>query len=231
LSAETDTIYKADNYNVPVPVINGKLTPSFASIRDEKKISAIRRHVQHAFSTTGILDYEEHIDETIQVLVANLRDSGSHGNLQQWLSFFTFDTMCRLAFSDDPGMMNRQQDVGRTMEGGRERFLYWNDWFAIPKIEGILYKNRFVKNIVTQNILTKMAIERVQDRMQKGDAGTHQDLMDSYFQAREKSPALFDIPTISSITLSTIHAGSETTGHTLTYVFWNLFKTPKSTTA
>ena len=207
-------------------MINGKLSPSLAIIRDEKRISAIKRQIAHAFSTTAVLDYESHIDETIQVLISNLRDSNSEVNLQQWLSFFAFDTMCRLAFSDDPGMMNRQQDVDDTLQGGRDRFMYWNHWFAIPKIEGLLYKNRFVRGITSQGVLTKMAIERVNERMEKGGAGAHQDLMDRYFQAHEKVPELFDIPTISSITLSTIHAGSETTGHTLSHVFYQLFQSP-----
>ena len=134
--------------------------------------------------------------------------------------------MCRLAFSDDPGMMNRQQDVGDTMKGGRDRFMYWNHWFAMPWLEALLYKNRFTRGIVRQNILTDMAITRVRDRMEKGGAGTHEDILDRYFRAREKAPEVFDIPTITSITLSIIHAGSETTGHSLAHVFYHLLSNP-----
>jgi cytochrome P450 len=210
-----------------VPVINGKLTPSFIAMRDEKFVSTVRRHTSHAFSTTSVLDYESHIDETIGVLTSNLRDAGRTVDLQQWLSFFAFDTICRMAFSDDAGMMNRQQDVGDTLRGGRARFLYWNKWFAYPKLEALLYKNRWTRGIVTQNILTSMAVERVQGRIQEGGKGTHDDLLDRYFQAQEKAPDVFTIPNITAITLSTIHAGSETTGHTLSLVFKDLFKNPK----
>lgn len=122
--------------------------------------------------------------------------------------------------------MNRQHDVGDTLQGGRTRFQYWSKWYAYPALEALLYKNSWVRGIVKQNILTSMAINRVQDRIQKGGAGTHDDLLDRYLQAQDKAPEVFDIPTITSITLSTIHAGSETTGHTLAHVFKDLFKNP-----
>jgi cytochrome P450 len=209
------------------PVINGKLTPSIISMRDEKFVSAVRRHTSHAFSTSSILDYESHIDETIRVLTSNLRDAGSTVDLQQWLSFFAFDTLCRVAFSDDAGMMNRQHDVGDTLRGGRGRFLHWNKWFAFPKLEGLLYKNRWTRGIVSQNILTSMAVDRVQDRLREGGKGRHDDLLERYFEAQGKAPEVFTTQSILGITVSTIHAGSESTGHTLAHVFKNLFKNPK----
>ena len=196
-------------------------------------MTQLRRHLNPRFTTTSVLDYEHHIDDTINTLCYHI-EKNPICNLQALLSFFTFDTICRLAFSDDTNSMGQGLDPDDTMKGGRDRFAYWNDWFSIPFIDNLINKNPLVRSASKPNVLATLTMARVQERLAKGGpnggagTGAYQDLMDRYFQGREKSPELFSTPTILGLTLSTIHAGSETAGHTLSNLFWALLQNPEA---
>lgn len=224
----TNPFRKAVSYEIITPYINGRLIPSLLSSRDESEVSAIKRHISHMFSNAAVFDYEHHIDETITSLIKCLQSSGPNVDLQKWLSYFTFDTICRIGFSDDTDMMARGEDVGDTLLGGRQRFQYWTSWYAIPHIERLLFKNRFSAFISKQELITTIAAKRVQERIEKGGAASsHHDLLDRYFQAQEKAPNLFDTRRVIALTLTIVHAGSETTGHSLAIAFYNILKHPR----
>ncbi|ETN37085.1 uncharacterized protein HMPREF1541_08075 [Cyphellophora europaea CBS 101466] len=222
----TKVFEKAPSYDVPVLKVNGKLTRSIATIRDEKLLSAIKRQVTTAFSAKSMHDYEHHVDLTIEAFLDVLHVKGPYLDLMPILSFFTFDTICRLAFSDTLNLMSNQSDMDNVLQAGRDRFVYWHKWFAIPKIEGLLFKNRFTPSSSNPSKLGELAKKRFEERLEKGGVGIHQDLLDRYFQAREKDPQTFSTTIIMGMTMSTIHAGSETTAHTLANTFWDLLKHP-----
>lgn len=218
---------KATSYQILTPRVNGRLIPSLLSDRDENEVSAIKRHINHVFSNTAVLDFEHHIDHTITNLIKVLQTKGPKLNLQTWFSYFSFDTICRIGFSDDTDMMSRGEDVGDTLLGGRLRFQHWGQWLAIPQLERLLFKTRFTASVAKPELITSIAAKRVQERVEKGGAaGGYQDILDRYFQAQEKAPSLFDIRRIIALTLTLVHAGSETTGHSLTIVLYTLLKHP-----
>src|SRR6202000_1913562 len=123
------------SYETAIPAVNGKLVSTIATERDEARISAIKKQIIGAFSTRAILDYEPHIDSNIKYLIGRLSNPEVHReqlNLAPWLIFFAFDTICRIAFSDDQGLMEKQADLGNSLEGGRQRFAYWHAWHFLP---------------------------------------------------------------------------------------------------
>ena len=207
---------KADNYEIPVPIINGKLQPSFLSIRDESLATSIKRQINVGFNPTAVSQYEHHVDGTVESLIVKLTDlSTKPVDLQKWLAFFAFDTICRIAFSDSPDLLGHGQDLGATIEGASTRFLFWHSWFALPWLEALIYKNRFIKANPSASILTAMAVQRVSKRLEAGGAGTEKDLLNLYFEAHERMPDVFTKQLVTGLTLTTIHAGSETTAGTL----------------
>ncbi|KAK5554570.1 hypothetical protein LTR46_007296 [Exophiala xenobiotica] len=220
---------KAESYEVMNQIVNGNLISSWATTRDEARISAMKKQLISAFTTTAILDYEEHIDHNIKFLIAKLQDSDRpEVNIAKWSIFFAFDTICRIAFSDDQGFMAKQSDLGNTLEGARERFRHWHLWGPLARLERLIFKNRFATRTSGTSLLGKLASERLQTRLEKGGLGTHSDLLDRYLQAAERDPATFTTFTIIGIMISTIHAGAETTASTTNVCLYELLRNPRA---
>lgn len=208
-------------------IVNGKIINSWATTRDEAHISAMKKQVISAFTTTAILDYEHHVDHNINFLIAKLQDSmDPEVNIAKWIIFFAFDTICRIAFSDDQGFMAKQADLGNTLEAARLRFQHWHFWGPLPGLERLIFKNRLVTRTSGTSLLGKLASERLQSRMEKGGLGTETDLLDRYLQAAQRDPATFTPATLIGILISTIHAGAETTASTLNACLHNLLQNP-----
>ncbi|KIW83515.1 hypothetical protein Z517_02760 [Fonsecaea pedrosoi CBS 271.37] len=220
---------KAESYEIALQAVNGKLISSFITERDEARISTIKRQIIGAFSTTAILDYESHIDSNINNLMYRLINGHSELNIARLVIFFAFDTICNIAFSDDQGFLEKQSDLGNTLEAARLRFGHWHDWQALPKLERLIYKNRLAtRGTSGTSVLAKLATERLQTRLDKGGLGTHSDLLDRYLQASERDPATFDRSTIIGLLISTIHAGAETTAASLNVALYYLLANPRT---
>ena len=204
---------------------------SFATTRDEARVSAIKKQIISAFTTTAILDYEHHIDRNIETLMRHLQNAAPDVNIAQWTIFFAFDTICRIAFSDDQGFMDKQTDLGNTLEGARQRFQHWHEWQSLPKLEKLLYKNRFASRAQGTSLLAKLAAERLQTRVQMGGLGAHSDLLDRYLQAGIRDPETFNQTTLIGLIISTIHAGAETTASSLNICLYHLLRNPSALAA
>ncbi len=143
--------------------------------------------------------------------------------------YYAFDTVCRIAFSDDQGLMEKQADMGSTLEGARQRFAYWHAWQSLPWLERLLYKNRWAvarsaKAGAKGSVLGQLALSRLQDRLEKG--GVHSDLLDRFLQGAERDPNTFTTSTIQGLVMSMIHAGAETTSATLNMTLYRLMANP-----
>ncbi|KIW23218.1 uncharacterized protein PV07_11436 [Cladophialophora immunda] len=220
---------KAESYEVAFQAVNGKLISSFVTERNEARVSAIKKQVIGAFTTTAILDYEYHVDCNIRSLMSRLANTDPEVNIARWIIFFAFDTICNIAFSDDQGFMEKQSDLGNTLAGSRQRFDHWHNWQSLPKLEKLIYKNRFASRGTSgTSLLGKLAIERLETRLEKGGLGTHSDLLDRYLQASERDPVTFDRSTIIGLLISTIHAGAETTAASINLTLYYLLTNPRS---
>ncbi|OAP63537.1 hypothetical protein AYL99_02764 [Fonsecaea erecta] len=220
---------KAESYEVAFQAVNGKLISSIATERNEARISMIKKQIIGAFTTTAILDYECHVDRNIKNLMSRLVTTDPEVNIARWNIFFAFDTICNIAFSDDQGFMEKQSDLGDALEGSRQRFDHWHYWQSLPKLERLIYKNRFAsRSAGAASLLGKLAVERLQTRLEKGGVGTHSDLLDRYLQASERDPVTFDRSTIIGLLISTIHAGAETTAATVNITLYYLLTNPRT---
>ncbi|KIW11732.1 hypothetical protein PV08_09004 [Exophiala spinifera] len=222
---------KPDSYNVPVQAVNGKLISTFITERSEARISIIKKQIIGAFSTNAILAYEHHIDHNITRLMDRftLSEQDKVFNIATWNIFFAMDTICNIAFSDNQGLVERQADIGRTLQGGKERLLHWHNWQSLPWLEELIFKNRWAtRGSQKSSKLGELATERLQERMEKGGRGNFSDLLDRYLQARERDPATFTRSTILGLVMSIIAAGGDTTSSTINVTLYYLLANPRT---
>ena len=191
-------------------------------------MSALKRHINSAFTTNAILDYEQHVDKTIQNLTARLKSQRSDVNLGRLITYFAFETIFRIAFSANDIDEYKMDEI---LEGTKTRFVHWHRWFALPDLEKLIYKNPLVMRITPTSFLGQKATERIQQRNEEGGLGIHSDLLDRYLQAEKKAPTIFGPATITGLVMSIINAGSETTSSTLNTVIFNLLYNPQAMTA
>lgn len=136
--------------------------------------------------------------------------------------------MARIAFSEDQGFMSHQEDIGSAIAAARVRFAHWTFYWTIPWLDAILHKNWFARHSrKPPSGLTRLAMRVVERRKVKGGVGTHHDLLDLYMKLGETDPVLYTPPTIIGLTITTIQAGSETTGYTTAICLYCLLKNPR----
>jgi cytochrome P450 len=196
-----------------------------ASTRDEHIIGAMKRQIGGAFNMNAMYDYEHHIDLAMETFFNTLRKQGLTMDLMSPLSFFTFDAISRIAFSSSFDPDEDQKAVREIIVGGQQRFAHWHRWLALPKIEALLFKNRFAAG-AGQSVLLGAVKQRLTGRLDKRSEGQYHDILDRLLQARDNDPDTFTDERIMGLTLSILHAGSETTSHLLSNVIWDLFRNP-----
>lgn len=179
--------------------------------RNEAQVAAIKKQIISAFTTNAILDYESHIDYNIKYLMSQLSGGDVDReklNIAPWIAFFTFDTICRIAFSDDQGLMKKRTDMGNAMASVRLRLAHWHTWRWLPWLEKLIYKNSWAKARSRANpqgsLLGQLAAARLQDRVQKAGSETFSDLLDRFLQAGKREPELFTNATIFGLVISIV---------------------------
>ncbi|KAI4718148.1 hypothetical protein E4T48_05645 [Aureobasidium sp. EXF-10727] len=207
---------KADSYAPLKASVNGTEVASFLAINDDEKAARLKRFLHPTFSPNGVLRYESHVDHTVSEMVTHLRNIGPTVDLAPWFGWFAFDTITRIGFSEDQGFMREQEDIGGAGKAAQQRFAHWIFYWTIPWLEAILHKNWYVthRKSAIQSGLAKLATRVVASRKAKGGLGTHHDLLDLYMESGKQDPQLYTPSTILGLTMTTIHAGAETTAYT-----------------
>lgn len=216
---------QASNHEPIKTFVNGSEVASFIALTDDNKAARLKRNLHSTFSSNGVLVYETHVDHTVSELVSHLRAVGPTTDLKNWTAWFAFDALARIAFSEDQGFMNHQEDIGGAIAAARERFAHWAFYWAIPWLDAILYKNWFAHHSKRPpSGMTRLAMRAIESRKVKGGIGTHQDLLDLYMKSSKTDPELFTPPTIIGLAITTIQAGSETTAYTIAICLYCLLE-------
>ncbi|KIY04076.1 uncharacterized protein Z520_00768 [Fonsecaea multimorphosa CBS 102226] len=225
--ATTNVWRKASTYEPARIVMNGKVQDSFVTTRQEDRVSAIKKHINSAFTFGAISDYEPHVDETVRLMNERVRSHAPTVDLVRWFKLFAFEGICRIAFSDGDFP---EQEVQTTLVALKERFNHWQRWLMYPEIEALLYKNPLVRGRMGPSLLTQRAMQRVRERETMLESGAGQvkyaDLLDRYMQANKKAPDTFGMATVVGLVMSTIHAGAESTASTLAITTHYLLQHP-----
>lgn len=223
---------KAEAYSPLTLFSNGKEIPSILAIRDEKRVSTIKRHMTGGFSQASFLKQEPQIDHVlVQFLDALKKVEDDVIPISTMLRWWSFDTINRVAFSDDLGFLKAGgTDIGGVFLGARLRFERWKTWYALPKLERLIYKNPIVSRLPSsnKNILVGLAMKRVQERQNDDEKALDKDLIGRFLAANRNHPEAVTKTDVLGLTISTIHAGSDTTAASSTMVLVNLLRTPKA---
>jgi cytochrome P450 len=192
----------------------GDALQSIITIRDEKRVTGIKRHVAGGFSQTEWLKQEDQMDGTISALLTQLRKkpAGTVIPLREWLGFWSFDTLTSLAFSKSRGYLQAGVDLDNVFPRAAERFGHWRMWGLTPRLESLLLKNWLMQRArTTSTPIAQLAMERVKDRTAEEKNATGRDLLARYLAASQVAPDVIGPKDVIALTITTIHAGSETT--------------------
>ncbi|KAI5367471.1 putative cytochrome P450 [Septoria linicola] len=209
----TSQVYpKSRSYSPLTVLANGQEIPTLITLRDEKRVTEIKRHILSGFSQSTWLKQEDQIDATISILLDQLRSrAGEAVSLNTWLSFWSFDTLTTLAFGETRGFLKAGYDLDNMFPSSKARFDHWRNWAVMPTLEALIYKNWFMQKFQkTSNALAGLAMKRIQERKAIDKSATGRDLLGRYLAASQVAPDAIGPRDVIALTISTIHAGSET---------------------
>ncbi|KAH7174986.1 cytochrome P450, partial [Fusarium flagelliforme] len=208
------TYPKSDSYRPMEVLAKGDAVQSIITIRDEKRVTDVKRHVGGGFSQSQWLKQEDQMDATISAFLTQLRmkPAGMDIPLNKWLSFWMFDTLTSLAFSESRGYLEAGVDIDSVFPSASGRFGYWRTWALAPQLESLLMKNWFMQKAQgTSTPIAQLAMERIRDRTAEEKNATGRDLLARYLAASQAAPNVIGPKDVVALTITTIHAGSEST--------------------
>ena len=213
-------------------MVRGREVPSIVGAKPEARASALKKHIVSAFAPGHVLGFEGIVDDTMAVLTKQLDKYGPVVDLVEWLSYFMFDTLSRIAFSEDLGFMTHKEDVDGTLAGARQRFDHWHYWLAAPYLERLIFKNAIVNKLpIPSSRLAALAMQKIGARQQLAkDAEERHDLLSQYLDASKKDPEVIDSMAVLGLTISTIHAGADTTASAVGTFFEHILRHPAKLT-
>src|SRR2546421_6736126 len=93
---------------------------------------------------TRIAAYEDIVNNTMGILTQQLEQHGPIVDSVEWPRYFIFDTLSRIALSEDLGFMVNSEDVEGTLAGAQQRFDHWHYWLPMPQHEHLIFKNPLI---------------------------------------------------------------------------------------
>lgn len=249
----------------------GKEIITLITIRNEARMSMIKSQISAGFSQSTWLKQEHQIDETLDFFVQRLHEQSSQSNelespndntnnniiaLDKWISFWTFDTLAQLAFSDSRGFLAHGRDVDGVFAGSAARFRHWKHWILLPSLEQWLFKSWLAQRLFVSlggnpgSALVQLAMARIEERKrelggeiqggiigqqrktQEGDVvaegSASRDLVGRFLAASAENPQAIEGREVLALTISTIHAGADTTSSATANTLANALAQPET---
>ncbi len=216
---------KSAHYQPLTKVSQGKEVISLNTLTDEKRASAIKRSTASGFAPSALLDYEPYVDETAALLVKRLTER-KQVDAAEWMAYFTTDTICRIAFSEDVGCLKAGGDLTGFIASAENRLKHWTSWSVLPDSDRMIFRNALIRNLFQfSSPVAALASRKLKDH--KGHAkDSHVDLLQRYIDASERNPEAVEPRDVMTLTMSTITAGASTTGNTTAIILYQLARNP-----
>jgi cytochrome P450 len=219
---------------VIVGISHGREIDSVITIADEHRHNVLRRSVASAFSAHTALDYEPHIDRTINELLMALSKERTL-DLCQKMAFFGLDAASGFVFNSPKGCLAANADAAGMITVTRERMRHWSQWASIPVTERLLFRNPIAlwMRRVPQSGIVSAALFKLNERTnkQKKQPQEHSetpDLLTHFLDAMERNPETLDQAGVVSLLMSMIAAASDTSANVLTATMFYLMKNPRT---
>ena len=109
---------KSDVYFVNMGVSKGELLPTLFSSTDPTYHKNVRRVLNPFFTQASVLTYEPSVESTIEDFTTELdirfvNKGGTEGSIDfhTWLSYYAFDSISKLTYSEPHGFISRAEDM------------------------------------------------------------------------------------------------------------------------
>ncbi|KAK1971983.1 cytochrome P450 [Colletotrichum sublineola] len=211
------------------------------AVENPKPHSQLRRQLQSTYSLTALISYEPYVDECSRVLKQRLEEVSAAGlpiDLGHWLQCYAFDVIGLITYGSRFGFLDRGEDVHGIISAIETSL---NDSFHIsmyPSLRvpvallrrwlsggksGFAYVSRFVQQKIERyRVDTKTATRETK----KEESGKMQSFLEKFLQKHEADPTNFTLMHIFSGSAANVAAGSDTTGTSLSAIFYHLLKRP-----
>lgn len=220
---------QADSYGVMVGIANGKEIYSLVTIADENRHKLLRRSVAGAFSSNATLDYEPHIDRSIEDLLQVL-GTDRVVDVSAKFAYYTMDAAGRFSFGQPLGCLAANDDAGGRIALIRERSRHWARWGSLPGLERLIFRNPIAMRMKrAPSSMASLAMQLLKERDEKspGPSDTP-DLMTRFLEARKGQPETLDKAAVAGLLMSTVSGAGDTTATALTAILFFLLKDPST---
>ncbi|KAE8148404.1 cytochrome P450 [Aspergillus avenaceus] len=216
----------------------GRTLPLVFNTRDEVLHKRLKTPIANLYSLSNILTFEIYVDQTLEVLFAQLdhRFSSSQQvfNLGDWLQYFAFDAMGTMSFSRRYGFLEKGRDDKGLIKAIWAFMKAAAPMTQMPWLDLVLYKNPVVtllKPTASQPIM-EIVSSRIEERQKElnssnnTDKGTrYKDFLARFMCIRAKKDTI-PIWAVTAWSFPNVIAGSDTTAVAMKTLWYNLLMHP-----
>lgn len=225
----TQNVYpKAPSYSPLAVLSQGEEVLTLITIRDEKRLTEMKRHVSAGFSQSTWLKQEDDIDLSLKSLLARLQsEAGKEIDLRHWIRLWGVDILTLLAFGESRQYLNHGFDIDGMFPASKQRFTHWRTWAALPTWERLIFKNPFMHYVrASPSAVARLALKQVNTRRAEDKQATGHDLLGRYLAASQQAPDVIRPKDVLALTISTINAGTDTVSLQTTSTIAHLLSNP-----
>ncbi|GFF56769.1 cytochrome P450 monooxygenase, putative [Aspergillus lentulus] len=185
----------------------------------------LKRPMAPYFAIPNLMGIESILDNVQDELMEKLQ---RHSTIDTalWMRLFSLETLYRIAFSQKLGYLSQEKDVDGILSLLRGNFVFACYISTIPIIGWL---RNYIAGFMGSGLeaIFPQALKELKSRWdnEKSDA-SNRDLMAYFMDLSKKDPDTLDRKGILGTTVTTIFAGVETTGTTLTFLLYYLQKHP-----
>ncbi|KAK6214188.1 hypothetical protein LQW54_004614 [Pestalotiopsis sp. IQ-011] len=242
----TKTIYntqgnwkKTEVYHGSSAHVGGKIVYNLFSETSEHVHSQQKRPIAKYYTATAVSALEPHMDQMLerlcQILAAKSVDDTDKAkvlDLGSWLSYFAWDVVGDISFSQPLGYLDKGCDFDGTLAIADKATDYFSLVGCMPFLDYLLEKNPLVRPFISPRFarITGVSLKHLMDRYAGKDGGYHDaskpDYLDHFLEAKKLYPNVVDDAQIISYLMINMGAGADTTAITLRAVFYYALKNP-----
>lgn len=194
-----------------------------------------RRKFAAFYSMSSLVGYEEFVNNCSSLLTQRFSEVASSGkttDFQHWLQCYAFDVIGEITFANRFGFLDMGEDKAGVFKAIDDRGVYSTFVGVFPWIHQFLYPllpktggHGYVFNYTLKQIEDRQ--RSLKDPRNSGREGPP-DIMTKILTAHEAEPDKVTRMDLITMCQSNIGAGSDTTAITLSGIFYNLLKHPKT---
>ncbi|KAK5789152.1 hypothetical protein VI817_008276 [Penicillium citrinum] len=237
---------KSEFYVVQQSIAKGHRLQSLFSTTDNEFHARFRRCVNSAFAMSALVQYEPFVDNTTKLFLEQTKnfyvDNSEGCDFTQWLQFYAFDVIGEITYSKRHGFVEKNKDIDGIVSYLSWLFLYVAPIGQIPFLDRLLLKNPIYLKLSQWGYIdatfpvARFAGNRMAERMPElangdlkpVDGAKSLDLLSKFLAAHQSHPEFMSETLVQTMAVSMAFAGSETTGISLSAVFYFLLKHPKA---